>query len=45
MVWELGKKGSGGRTALAEPQQDSAHFLRTKQSVETALGEGPECLV
>lgn len=45
MVWELGKKGSGGRTALVGPQQDSDHFLRTKRSMETAPGEGPECLV
>lgn len=40
LVWELGEKGSGGRTALSLPQQGSADFLRTKQSGERALGEG-----
>lgn len=46
LVWELGKKGSGGRIALSSSQQDSADFLRTKQSGDRALGEGrPHLLV
>ena len=37
-TWE---EGVWGRTVLLEePQQDSAYFLRTKQSVELALGWG-----
>lgn len=37
-TWE---EGVWGRTALLEePQQDSAYFLRTKQSIELALGRG-----
>lgn len=40
LVWELGKKGSGGRMALSSSQQGSADFLRTKQSGERAPGEG-----
>ena len=37
-TWE---EGVWGRTALLEePQQDSAYFLRTKQSMELALGQG-----
>lgn len=37
-TWE---EGVWGRTALlGKPQQDSAYFLRTKQSIELALGWG-----